>query len=142
MGDRNSLLVTLGNVVAGEPETRRVEMGKTLINGFLPTHDKGNLAQEQVTAIGSNLIKGATEFEAMEHLGFDVRAQEQSEGLMGKELRAQRQGPIGKAQAVANPSFARFPWGDRLLVVGLATRVDQAYESSIADDRSYQAQVI
>src|SRR5262245_53780672 len=55
MGDCNGLLVTLGNVVASERETRRVEMGKTLINGFLPTHDKGKLAKEQVTAYSQNI---------------------------------------------------------------------------------------
>src|SRR5712691_2766649 len=38
----------------------------------------------------SDLIKSATEFEAIEHLGCDVRAKEQIEGLSGKELRAQR----------------------------------------------------
>src|SRR4029450_2860308 len=104
-------------------------MVKTLSNGFLLTHDKGNLAKEQVTTIGSHLIKGATEFEAIEHLGGDVRAKEQIEGLIGKELRAQRQGPIGKTQAIENHPFHRFAWGDRLLVVGLETRVDQADES-------------
>jgi len=108
----------------------------------LPTHDKGHLAQEQVTARGIDLIKGATEFEAIEHLGFDARAKEEIEGLIGKELWAQRQGPIGKAQAIENHPFDRFSWGDRLLVVGLETRVNQAYESSIVDDRGNQAQVI
>ena len=41
MGDRHGLLVTLGDVVASERETRRVEMVKTLINGFLLTHREG-----------------------------------------------------------------------------------------------------
>ena len=81
MSDRNSLLITLGNVVASKRKTRRVEMVKTLINGFLLTHDKGNLAKEQVAAVRIDLIKGATEFKTIEHLGCDVRAKEQIEGL-------------------------------------------------------------
>ena len=49
---------------------------------------------------------------------------------------------MGKAQAIAKHPFDRFPWGERLLVVGLETRVDQADESSIVDARGNQAQVI
>ena len=95
---RHGLLVPLGNVVASERDTRRVEMVKTLINSFVPPHDTGHLAQEQVTAIGIDLLKGATEFEAIAHLGCDVRAKEQSEGLTwqrtaGAETRADWQSP-------------------------------------------------
>ena len=53
-----------------------------------PARDDVGLAKEQVTAIGMDLLKGATELEAIEPLGFDVRAQEHLERLMGKELRA------------------------------------------------------
>jgi len=96
MGDRNGLLVTLGDVGASERATRRVEMVKTLINGFLLTHREGYLAQEQVTAIGMNLIEGAAQLEAIEHLGFEPWTQEQIEGLIGKKLRGQGQRSIGK----------------------------------------------
>jgi hypothetical protein len=52
MGDGNGLLVALGDVVAGERKTRRVEMVKPLINGFLLTHSEGELTKEEITAIG------------------------------------------------------------------------------------------
>ena len=134
------LLVTLGNVVASERE-RVVEMGKTPINGFVLTR-QGRSRSRAGHCQRYGPHQGATEFEAIEHLGCDVRAKEQIEGRIGKELRAQGQGPIGKAQAIENHPFDRFPWGDRLLVVGLETRVDQAHESSIIDDGGKQAQVI
>ncbi len=96
MGDRNGLVIALGNIRAAERKTRRVEMVKTLINGFLLTHGKGELAKEQITAIGMDLIEGTTEFEAIEHLGFDPGAKEQIKGLIGKELRGEGQRAIGE----------------------------------------------
>ncbi len=142
MGDRHRLLVTLGDVVATERKTRRVEMGKALINGFLTTHREGDLAQEQVTAIGVHLIEGATQFEAIEHGGVDAGTKEQIEGRIGKELRGQGQRSIGKPSAIENHPRGRFPWGDLLLVVRLETSVDHAHESSIFDHRGNQPQVI
>ena len=72
-------------------------MVKALINGFLLTHREGDLAKEEITAISIDLIEGATEFEAIEHVGCDARAKEQIKGLIGKELWGQGQRPIGKA---------------------------------------------
>jgi hypothetical protein len=142
LGARHGRRVTLGNVGASERDTRRVAMVQTLRKRFWPTHDQGQRAQEQGTARGLALLKGATELAAMEPLGLDGRAQEQLAGLLGKALRAQRPGPMGHAHAIAPPPFDRFPWGDRLLVVGLETRVAQADTSSIVDARGNQAQVI
>jgi hypothetical protein len=36
MGDRNGLLIALGDIRAAERKTRGVEMVKALINGLLP----------------------------------------------------------------------------------------------------------
>jgi hypothetical protein len=89
VGDRNGLLVTLGDVRTSERKTRRVEMAKALINRLVLTHREGHLAQEQITTIGGDLIEGAAQFEAIEHGGFDAGTKEQIEGLLGKELRGQ-----------------------------------------------------
>ena len=97
MGDRNGLRITLGDILAAERKTRRVEMVAALINGFLLTHGAGDLAKEQITAIGVDLIEGAAEFEAIEHRGFHTGTKEEIEGFVGKELRGQGQGPIGKS---------------------------------------------
>ena len=129
MGDGNGLLVTLGNIVARERKTRRIEMVKALINGFLLAHREGHLAKEEITTIGVDLVEGAPEFEAIEHIGFNARTKEQSEGLTCKELWSQGQRPIGKAQAIEDHPFDRFAWGDRLLVVRLETSVNHAHQS-------------
>ena len=97
MGDRNGLFIAFGNLRAAERKTRGVEMVKALINGFVLTHGKGDLAQEQIPAIGIDLIEGATEFEAIEHRGFHTGTKEEIEGFVGKELGSQGQGPIGKS---------------------------------------------
>ena len=65
MGDGNGLPVTLGNIVARERKTRRIEMVKALINSFLLAHREGHLAQEEITTIGVDLVEGAPEFEAI-----------------------------------------------------------------------------
>src|SRR5215467_10528256 len=129
MGDRNGLLVPLGSVVARQRETRRVEMVKTLINSLLPAHGEGDLAKEQIAAIGVDLIEGTAQFETIEHVSFNARTKEQIEGLTRKELRGQGQRPIGKAQAIEDHPFDRFTRGDHLLVVRLETSVDHAHKS-------------
>jgi hypothetical protein len=96
MSDGNGLLVALGNVVTRKGKTRCVEMVKALINGFLLAHRQGDLAKEEITTIGIDLIEGAAEFEAIEHIGFNARTKEQIEGLTRKELRGQGQRSIGK----------------------------------------------
>ena len=96
MGDRNGLFIAFGNILATERKTRRVKMVKALINGFVLTYGQGDLAQEQITAIGMDLIEGATKFEAIEHLGFDTGPKEQIQGLVGKELRGEGSWAIGE----------------------------------------------
>ena len=76
IGDRNGVLIALGDIRAAERKTRRVEMVQALINGFLVTHGKGELAKEQITAIGVDLIEGAAEFKAVEHRGFHTGTKE------------------------------------------------------------------
>src|SRR5262245_12202611 len=96
MGDRNGLCIACGNIRAAERTTRRVEMVKALLKGFVWTPGQGDLAQEQITAIGIDLIQGATEFEAIAHLGFDTGPKEKIKGLVGKELRGEGQRAIGE----------------------------------------------
>src|SRR5262249_59965983 len=98
--------------------------------------------KEQITAIDVDLIKGAAEFEAIEHLGFDTRTQEEIERLVVKELRGQRQGAIGKPYAIEDHPFDCLPRGDRLLCIRGKTRVDSAHESSIVDDGGNESQMI
>ena len=129
MGDRNGVLITLGDIRAAERKTRRVEMVEALINGFLLTHGEGDLAKEQITAIGVDLIKGAAEFEAIEHRGFHTGTKEEIEGFVGKELRGQGQWPIGKSSAIEDHPFDRLTGGDRLLFIRGKTSVDPAHES-------------
>src|SRR5262245_65527011 len=88
MGDRNGLLITLRAILAAERKTRRVEMVKALINGFLLTHGEGDLAKEQITARGVDLVEGAGEFEAIEHRGFHTGTKESIAGFCGNVLRA------------------------------------------------------
>src|SRR5882672_8190151 len=142
MGDRNGLLIALGDIRAAERKTRGVEMVKALINGFVLTHGKGDLAQKQITAIGVDLIKSAAECEAIEHIGFDTGTKEEIERLVGKELRSQRQWPIGKPSAIEDHPFDRLTGGDRLLFIRGKTSVDPAHESSIIDDGGNESQVI
>jgi hypothetical protein len=129
MGDRKGLCIAFGHIRAAERKTRRVEMVKALINGFVLTHGKGALAQEQITAIGIDLIEGATEFEAIEHLGFDTGPKEKIKGLVGKELRGEGQRAIGEPSAIKDHPFDRFPRGEDLLVIRGKPSVDEAHES-------------
>lgn len=117
-------------------------MVKALINGFVLTHSQGEFAKEQITAIGVDLIKSATEFEAMKHIGFDPGTKEEIERLVGKKLWGQRQWPIGKPSAIEDHSFDRLTGGNRLLCIRGKTSVDPPHESSIIDDGGNESQMI
>ena len=142
MGDRNGLRITLGDIRAAERKTRRVEMVEALINGFLLTHGEGDLAQEQITAIGVDLIEGAAEFEAIEHRGFHTGTKEEIEGFVGKELRGQGQWPMGKSSAIEDHPFDGLTGGDRLLFIRCKTSIDDTYKSSIVDDGGNESQMV
>ena len=142
MGDGNGLRVTLGTIVARERKTRRVEMVKALLHGFVLTHGKGDLAQAQITAIGVDRIEGAAECEASEQRGVDTGTKEEIEGFVGTELRGQGQWPIGKPSALEAHPFDDLPGGDRLLFIRCKTSVDEAHESSIVDDGGNESQMV
>ena len=142
MGERNGWRLALGDLRAAERKTRRVKMAQAVSNGFVLTHGKGDRAQEQITAIDVDLIKGAAECEAMEHLGVDTRTKEEIERLVVKELRGQRQGAIGKPSAIEAHPFDCLTRGDRLLCIRGKTSVDSAHESSIVDDGGNESQMI
>ena len=74
MRNGDGVFSAVGNVVASERKTCRVEMIETLVNAFLGTHRKGNLTKQQVTALGVDLIEAAAEFKAIEHVGTHPRA--------------------------------------------------------------------
>jgi hypothetical protein len=90
-------------------------MVKALINRFVLTHREGDFAQEQVAAIGGDLIEGAAQFEAIKHVGFDAGTKEQIEGFTRKKLWGQGQGVIGKPQTIEDHPLDRFTGDDCLL---------------------------
>jgi len=142
MGERNGLLITLRELRAAERTTRRVEMGKALLNGFVLTHGEGDLAQEQSTARGVDLVEGAAEFEAIDHRGFHTGTKEEIEGLVGKELRGEGQGPLGTSSAIEEHPFDGLTGGDRLLCLRCKTSVDDTDKSSIVDDGGNESQMV
>jgi hypothetical protein len=142
MGDRYGVRIALGDIRAAEGKTRRVEMVKAWSNGCVLTHSQGEVAQEQITAIGVDLIKSATECEAMKPSGFDPGTTEEIERLVGKKLWGQRPWPIGKPSAIEDHSCDRLTGGNRLLFIRGKTSVDPPHESSIIDDGGNESQMI
>src|SRR3954454_941312 len=100
VGDANGLYVALGDVVAMEGKAGRVEMREAVLNAFLGTHCQRQLAQQQITPIGVDFIERPTELKTIEHLGLDPRTKEQIKMFVGKKLRRQGQGLMGKPQAI------------------------------------------
>src|SRR6266542_6797886 len=100
MRERNSLLVALGHIRAGQSKARRVQVIEAQVNTFMGTDGQGNVTKQQITAIGVDLIERATELKAVEHLRPDALTKQQVERFLGKKLRGQGQGPIGKPQAI------------------------------------------
>ena len=123
-GDRHGLLITVGEVRAAERKTRCGEMVKALLKGFLLAHDEGDVAKEQITAIGVDRIESAAEFAAIEQRGFHTGTKEEIEGFVGKELWRQGQWPIGTSSAIEDHPFACLTGGDRLLFIRGKTSVD------------------
>ena len=91
MGDANSLLVALGDIVTTEGKAGRVEMMEALLNTLLRTDGQRQFAEQQVTAIRMDLIERPAKFKAIEHLGADPLTKEQIERFVGKKLRRQGQ---------------------------------------------------
>ena len=72
VSDVNGVLVALRHIVAAEGKARGVEMMEALFNAFLGTDGQGKRLQEQVAAIGVDLIERPTKRKAMEQRGTDA----------------------------------------------------------------------
>lgn len=138
----DGVFITVGNVCASERKARGVEMIETLRKAFLGTDRKGEFAQQQVTAVAGDLIKAAAEFKAVEQVGTDTRTKQQIEGFVGKKLRGQRQGAIGKPSAIDDHPCYGFASGDLFLVMGRHARINQCNDASIFDNRSHHAEMV
>ena len=60
------------------------------INAFLGTDRTGQFCKQQVAAIGIGFIEGAAKLETVEHFGIAAVAQQEIEGVVGKQLRRSR----------------------------------------------------
>jgi hypothetical protein len=87
MGNANGVLVAVGDIVAREGKTGRVEMVEAQVDAFLGTDRKRQFLKQQGAAIGMGLIEGTAKFEAVEHLGSEAFTKQQIEGFVGKKLR-------------------------------------------------------
>src|SRR5882672_10269806 len=98
--DMNGVLVALRDIGATEGKTRRVEVMEALLNAFLGTASQRQLAKQQITPIGMDCIERPAKLKAIEHRRSDPRTKQQIEGFVGKKLGSERQGAIGKPQAI------------------------------------------
>ena len=86
MRDGNSVLITIGHIVASQGKAGGVKMAEAFINVFLGTDGQGQFAKQQVTTIGVDLIERATELKAVEHLRTHAFTKQEIEGFVGKKL--------------------------------------------------------
>ena len=135
-GDGDGVLIALRDVLAAQRKAGCVEMIEAQVNAFVGTDRQGKLLKQQVAAIGMGLIKCPAKLEAVEHLGRDALTKQEIEGLAGKKLWRQGQGPIGKAQAVEDHPSDGFARRDHFLVIGHETSVDHVNEAYVCDPRS------
>src|SRR6516164_6171972 len=96
MGDSNGLCIAFGHIGATEGKARRVEMVEALLNAFSCADCQGEFTEQKITAIRLDFIERTAKFKAVEHLGLDAIMKQQIEGFLGKKLRRQGQGPVGK----------------------------------------------
>src|SRR5712692_4104160 len=142
MSDGNGRLIACGYIGATEGKAGRVEMVEALINAFPRTDRQGKCTQQKITAIRIDLIECTAQFKAVEHLGLDTVMQQQVEGFIGKKLRRQGQGPMGKPQAIENHPSHGFAWRNGLLLIGYEPGVDHVNEAQGFDDTSNESEMI
>ena len=102
MGNAHGMLVAVGAIVAREGKAGRVALVQAQREAFLGPDRQRPCRQQQVAARGRGFIEGTAKLEAVAPLGIDACTQQQIEGVVGKTLRRERQGPLGKAQALQN----------------------------------------
>ena len=73
-----------------------------------------------------DLIERTAKLKAVEHLRVDTFTKQQIEGFIGKKLRRQGQGAIGKSQAIEDHPRHGFAWRDLLLLIGQKACVNHA----------------
>src|SRR5256714_12807966 len=117
-------------------------MVEARIDAFLATDRRGECAPQQVAAVAVGFVEGTTELETVEQLRTDPLMKQQIEGFVGKKLWGERQGTIGKPQAVEDHPGNRFARSDLFLVLHKQTRVDHLDETSVLDRRSDYASVV
>jgi len=83
-----------------------------------------------------DLIERAAELKTVEPLGADALTKQQVKGFVGKKLRRQGQGPIGKPQAIEDHPSHRFSWRDLLLAIGHQACINHVDQTYIFDDLS------
>src|SRR5438105_1934498 len=129
--DMNGVLVVLRDIGATEGKARRVEVMEALLNAFLGTDSQSQLAKQQITPIGMDFIERPAKLKAIEHLRSDPRTKQQVERFVGKKLGRERQGAIGKPQAIEDHPGHSFTRCDLLLLIRNEASVDHAYQAEI-----------
>ena len=76
-----------------------------------------------------DLLERATELKPIEHLGVNSWAEEEVERFIGKKLRREGQGFIGKAQAIEDHPSDGFTRGEGFLHIGRKACIDHGDES-------------
>ncbi len=104
-------------------------MVEALLNAFARADRQGKFTQQKITAIRMDLIECTAQFKAVEHLGLDTVMKQQVEGFIGKKLRRQGQGPLGKPQAIEHHPGHGFAWRNGLLLIGYEPGVDHLNEA-------------
>src|SRR4029450_12274768 len=84
-----------------------------------------------ITPIGMDFIERPAKLEAIEHLRSDPRTKQQIERFVGKKLGSERQGAIGKPQAIEDHPGHRFARCNLLLVIRNEASVDHAYQAKV-----------
>jgi hypothetical protein len=134
MGDRHRLRIAVGYIRASQGKARGIEMRQAEVNPFVSTDGQGEVTKQQVTAIGMDRSERAAELTTIEHCGANALTKQQVQGFVGKKLRCQGQGPIGKPQAIEDHPSHRFSWRDLLLAVGHQTRINHVDQPYVFDD--------
>ncbi len=129
VGDVNGLRGTLGDVIATESQTRGIKMVEALRNAFVLTDGEGEFAEQHIAAIRMDFIERPTEFKTIEHLGVDTRTKKQIKRFIGKKLRRQSHGLIGKAQTIEQHPGDGFSRCNLLLCIGYQTCIDHIDKS-------------
>src|SRR5215510_1536026 len=129
--DMHGVLVARRDIGATEGKAGCVEVMEALRNAFLGTASQRQLAKQQITSIGMDGLERPAKLKAIEHLRSDPRTKQQIERFVGKKLGSERQGAIGKPQAIEDHPGHRFARGDLLLLIWNEASVDHAYQAEV-----------